>query len=46
MVMFHELNSHMNRGSHIAKALSEMNIITVGFDHRGFGKSQGTPGFI
>jgi acylglycerol lipase len=46
MLMFHGLNSHMNHGSHIAKAMSEINVITVGFDYRGFGKSQGIPGFV
>lgn len=39
LVMFHGLNSHINHGAHIAKALAEVGIITVGFDHRGFGKS-------
>lgn len=39
--MFHGLNSHIGHGSHIAAALAEIGIISVGFDHRGFGKSEG-----
>lgn len=46
MLMFHGLNSHLGHGAHIAKALSEVGIITVGFDHRGFGKSEGKPGYV
>ena len=39
--MFHGLNSHMGHGAHIAEALGQNGFITVGFDHRGFGKSEG-----
>jgi len=45
-VVFHGLNSHIGNNAHVAKALSEFGIITVGFDHRGFGKSEGNRGFI
>lgn len=44
--MFHGLNSHLGHGAHIADFFSHLNIITVGFDHRGFGKSEGLPGYI
>lgn len=46
LIMFHGLNSHINHGSHIAAALAEVGVITVGFDHRGFGKSEGKEGFV
>ena len=44
--MFHGLNSHLGHGAHIAAKLAEQGIITVGFDHRGFGQSEGAPGYI
>lgn len=44
--MFHGLNSHIGHGAHIAHILAESNIETVGFDHRGFGQSEGTPGYV
>lgn len=44
--MFHGLNSHIGHGAHIAHHLAESNIETVGFDHRGFGQSPGTPGYV
>jgi alpha-beta hydrolase superfamily lysophospholipase len=37
--MFHGLGSHINRGAHLAHYFAEAGIMTVGFDHRGFGKS-------
>jgi acylglycerol lipase len=46
LVMFHGLNSHIGHGAHIAEALAEVGIITVGFDHRGFGKSEGKSGYV
>lgn len=39
VIMFHGLNSHLGHGAHIAHEMSRQNIITVGFDHRGFGQS-------
>lgn len=45
VVMFHGLNSYMGHGAHIAHELSLYGIVTVGFDHRGFGRSEGIPGF-
>lgn len=44
--MYHGLNSHIGHGAHIADALAQVGVITVGFDHRGFGNSQGVPGYI
>lgn len=46
MIMFHGLNSHIGHGAHIAHALQQINIITVGFDHRGFGNSEGASGLV
>jgi acylglycerol lipase len=43
--MLHGLNSHLGHGAHIANELAENGIITVGFDHRGFGRSEGEPGY-
>lgn len=46
VVMFHGLNSHTQHGAHIAYDLAEAGIETVGFDHRGFGRSEGIPGYV
>jgi acylglycerol lipase len=43
--MLHGLNSYIGHGSHIAYEFSINNITTVGFDHRGFGQSEGEPGY-
>jgi acylglycerol lipase len=44
--VFHGLNSYIDHGAHIAEALAGEGYITVGFDHRGFGRSQGARGKI
>jgi acylglycerol lipase len=36
----------MNHGAHIAKELANIGCIVVGFDHRGFGKSEGIRGYL
>lgn len=36
----------MRHGSHIAKGLADAGYIVLGFDHRGFGESEGQRGFI
>ncbi len=41
VLLFHGLNSYINDGAHLAHQLSLRNIETVGFDHRGFGESDG-----
>lgn len=41
VLLFHGLNSYINDGAHLAHQLSLKNIETVGFDHRGFGESDG-----
>lgn len=46
VALFHGLTSHMNRGAHLAKYLATKNIITVGYDFRGYGKSEGLKGYI
>ena len=46
VAMFHGLTSHTNRSAHIAKYFAERDIITVGYDFRGFGKSEGVKGYI
>ena len=45
-MMFHGLNSHIGHGAHIAHYFAQNGIITMGFDHRGFGRSPGTPGRV
>lgn len=37
--MFHGLNSHLGHGAHLAHYFSQHGLTTVGFDHRGFGRS-------
>jgi acylglycerol lipase len=44
--MFHGLNSHIGHGAHLAEFFSHRGLTTVGFDHRGFGRSQGKLGYI
>lgn len=44
--MFHGLNNYIGRGAHIAEFLSRHGFVVVGFDHRGFGRSQGKGGYI
>lgn len=44
--MFHGLNAHVGQGAHVGKYFAERGITTVGFDHRGFGTSEGEPGYI
>jgi acylglycerol lipase len=44
--MFHGLNSHIGHGAHLAQYFSKEGLITVGFDYRGFGRSQGMQGYI
>lgn len=46
LLMFHGLNSHIGHGAHIANMLARSDIVTVGFDHRGFGQSPGLPGKV
>jgi acylglycerol lipase len=36
----------MGHGAHIAEKLSEIGCECVGFDHRGFGQSEGVIAFI
>lgn len=44
--MFHGLNAHIGQGAHLARCFAAKEMVTVGFDHRGFGKSEGEPGYI
>jgi acylglycerol lipase len=44
--MLHGLNSHIGHGAHIAHAFANHGYVTVGFDHRGFGRSPGKPGKV
>ena len=46
VAFFHGLGSHLNLSGHLAHYLAEQNITTVGFDFRGFGKSQGNRVYI
>ncbi|CAD8142583.1 unnamed protein product [Paramecium octaurelia] len=44
---FHGLNEHLGLYAHIAQALSkDANSVCVGFDFRGFGKSEGLRGWL
>ncbi|CAD8043971.1 unnamed protein product [Paramecium primaurelia] len=46
-VFFHGLNEHLGLYAHIAQAVSKKaNSVVVGFDFRGFGKSQGLRGWV
>ncbi|CAD8046343.1 unnamed protein product [Paramecium sonneborni] len=46
-IFFHGLNEHLGLYAHIAQAVSkEANSVCVGFDFRGFGKSQGLRGWL
>ncbi len=42
----HGLCSHMGHSAHLAEYLSHRGITTVGYDYRGFGKSEGDRGYI
>ena len=52
--MFHGLGGHMNNCAHVAKNLTDIGCIVVGFDHRGkfiftflgFGNSEGLRGYL
>ena len=46
VAMFHGLKSHCNWGAHLAKHFATRNIITVGYDYRGYGKSEGLRGYM
>ncbi|EGR33123.1 hypothetical protein IMG5_061220 [Ichthyophthirius multifiliis] len=45
LIIFHGLNSHIGQSSHIAEFLSKKGIEVVGYDFRGFGKSEGIRGY-
>ena len=44
--MFHGLNSYIGHGAHLAHYFSKHGITTVGFDYRGFGRSEGREGYV
>lgn len=44
--MFHGLCAHINHGAHLAAKFAEIGCLVVGFDHRGFGKSEGIRGYL
>jgi acylglycerol lipase len=46
VILFHGLCAHTNHGAHYASHLAEIGCTVVGFDYRGFGKSEGERGFI
>ena len=45
-MLFHGLNSSVAHGIHIAQSFADSGFIVVGFDHRGFGQSEGKKGFL
>ena len=46
VILFHGLNSHLNSGAYMAQKLAENEICVVGFDQRGFGRSDGMKSYI
>lgn len=46
LIFFHGLNSHQQLAAHFAKGISEIGVTVVGYDYRGFGKSEGRRGYI
>ena len=44
--MYHGYNSYVGQGAHIAPINSLERAKTVGFDHRGFCRSEGVQGYI
>lgn len=44
--LFHGLNSHLGEAAHLAHYFGEKGFYTVGFDHRGFGRSEGAGGYM
>lgn len=45
-MLMHGMTSHTNEGSYVALRLAKAGFEVVGFDQRGFGKSEGTRGFM
>ncbi|KAL4475164.1 hypothetical protein ABPG74_001860 [Tetrahymena malaccensis] len=45
-IFFHGYNSHIGQSAHIAEYLSQHGIEVVGYDYRGFGKSDGLRGYV
>jgi len=46
VVIFHSFNGHMNTSAYLAKNLAERGACVVGYDQRGFGKSEGIKSYI
>ncbi|KAL4469911.1 hypothetical protein ABPG72_006551 [Tetrahymena utriculariae] len=46
LILMHGYNGHMKRAQHIAKQLAQEGIEVIGYDQRGFGKSEGPRGYI
>ncbi|CAD8109352.1 unnamed protein product [Paramecium primaurelia] len=44
--MFHGLCAHINHCAHIAQKMAQDGFLVVGFDNRGFGKSEGIRGYL
>lgn len=44
--MFHGLCAHVSHGAHVAQKMADAGFLVVGFDHRGFGKSEGLRGYL
>ncbi|KAL4512023.1 hypothetical protein ABPG72_005025 [Tetrahymena utriculariae] len=45
-IFFHGYNSHIGQSAHIAEYFSQHGIEVVGYDYRGFGKSEGLRGYV
>lgn len=46
MIIFHGLNCHTGLSAHIAEEIAKIGIAVVGYDYRGFGKSEGIRGYM
>jgi acylglycerol lipase len=46
VLIFNGLYYHANHNAHVAKELADNGYVVVGFDYRGYGKSQGEKGEV
>jgi acylglycerol lipase len=46
VIILHGLSQHLGNSAHIARDLSRSGYVVCGYDHRGFGLSEGVRGYI
>jgi len=46
IILFHSLNGHINTSGYLSKCLAEEGCCVVGYDQRGYGKSEGLRSYI